>query len=125
MSDLAAHLVDRVLPDVAVRQWVLTVPFALRFPLAYDPDLCREVKGLFIRAVMGWTRRRAQRFGIPDGRTGAVVATHRCDAALRLAPHFHAIVLDGVFTDLNGEQPRFHLIDPPTDQSGDPSRACA
>jgi len=102
----------------------LSCPFALRFPLAYAPDLCREVKGLFIRAVMGWTRRRAERLGISDGGTGAVVATHRCDSALRLGPHFHAIVLDGVFTG-EGEQPRFHLIDPPIDQSGDPSRACA
>ena len=117
MSDLAAHLNHRVLPDVPVRQWVLTVPFPLRFPLAYDPDLCREVKGLFIRAVLGWSRRRAERMGIRAGRTGAVVATHRCDSALRLAPHFHAIVMDGVFTGLRlGEQPRFHAIDPPTDE---------
>jgi hypothetical protein len=26
MSDLAAHLVDRVLPEVPIRQWVLSVP---------------------------------------------------------------------------------------------------
>ncbi len=59
MSDLAAHLVDRVLPDVHVRQGVLSLPFPLRYPLAYDPDLALEVKGIFIRAVMGWTHRRA------------------------------------------------------------------
>jgi hypothetical protein len=117
MSDLAAHLTDRVLPDVPVRQWVLTVPFPLRYPLAYDPDLCREVKGLFIRAVLGWTRRRAERAGNTFGRTGAVVATHRCDSALRLAPHFHAIVLDGVFSGLRlDQQPCFHAIDPPTEE---------
>jgi hypothetical protein len=116
MSDLAAHLVDRVIPDVPVRQWVLSLPFPLRFPLAYDPELGREVKGLFIRAVMGWTRRRAAAQGIHDGRTGAIVATQLCDSALRVSPHFHAIVLDGVFTDLGpGRTPRFCAIAPPTD----------
>jgi hypothetical protein len=34
MADLAAHLVDRVIPDVPVRQWVLSFPFELRFRLA-------------------------------------------------------------------------------------------
>ena len=34
MADTAAHLVDRVLPEVPVRQWVLPVPFALRYRLA-------------------------------------------------------------------------------------------
>lgn len=30
MADTAAHLVDRLLPEVPVRQWVLSLPFALR-----------------------------------------------------------------------------------------------
>jgi hypothetical protein len=34
MADTAAHLVDRVFPEVPVRQWVLSVPFALRYRLA-------------------------------------------------------------------------------------------
>ena len=117
MSDLAAHLVDRVLPDVPVRQWVLTVPFPLRYPLGYDPELCHAVKGIFIRAVMGFVLRRAAAEGMADGRTGSVVATQRFDSALRLAPHWHAIALDGVFTDLGpGRTSRFHVIDPPTDE---------
>jgi hypothetical protein len=31
MAERAAHLVDRVLPDVPIRQWVLSVPFQLRY----------------------------------------------------------------------------------------------
>ena len=34
MSELAAHLVDRVLPVVPIRQWVFTVPV----PVRYRPD---------------------------------------------------------------------------------------
>ena len=36
MADTAAHLVDRVIPHVPVRQWVLSLPYALRYRLAYD-----------------------------------------------------------------------------------------
>ncbi len=31
MADVAAHLVDRVLPEVPIRQWVLTLPYPLRY----------------------------------------------------------------------------------------------
>jgi len=39
MADTAAHLVDRVFPPVPVRQWVLSLPFALRYRLAYDSKM--------------------------------------------------------------------------------------
>jgi hypothetical protein len=38
MCNAAVHLTDRVLPDVPVRQWVLSVPFELRFLLASNAD---------------------------------------------------------------------------------------
>ena len=34
MTERAAHLVDAVLPWVPVRQWVLTVPYRLRYQMA-------------------------------------------------------------------------------------------
>jgi hypothetical protein len=61
MADTAAHLVDRVLPEVPIRQWVLSLPFALRYRLAYDSRLVTEVLGLFVRAVFASLRRRARR----------------------------------------------------------------
>jgi len=42
----------RVLPAVVVRQWVLSLPFALRFAVAFDRDLCREVRSIFTAAVL-------------------------------------------------------------------------
>jgi hypothetical protein len=53
MSELAAHLVDRVMPDVPVRQWVLSLPWSLRYQLAFDAALCRDVLAVFIRVVFG------------------------------------------------------------------------
>jgi hypothetical protein len=38
MHDTAAHLVDRVIPHVPVRQWVLSLPRWARFLLARDPQ---------------------------------------------------------------------------------------
>jgi hypothetical protein len=40
MTDTAAHLVDRVFPELPVRQYVLSLPFALRYRLAFDQELC-------------------------------------------------------------------------------------
>jgi hypothetical protein len=51
MAERAAHLVDRVLSDVPIRQWVLSVPYRLRYLLAWDHDLCRAVAAILARAV--------------------------------------------------------------------------
>jgi len=97
MAERAAHLVDHVLPDVPVRQWVLSLPHRLRYQLAWDHDLCRAVVAVYMRAVLGWLRRWAQRVGVADGRGGAVVVSQRFGGALNLNVHLHALVVDGVF----------------------------
>jgi hypothetical protein len=98
MADTAAHLVDRVLPPVAVRQWVLTFPWHLRRRLAYDPELTTAVLALFIRAVERlYARLGAARHGVRGGRTGSVTAIQRFGSALNLNPHLHALFLDGVY----------------------------
>ncbi|GEM_PF-6411309 len=43
MAAFAANTVDRVLPRVPVRQWVLTLPWSLRLLLAHRHDLARGV----------------------------------------------------------------------------------
>jgi Putative transposase len=42
MTERAAYLVDAVLPWVPVRQWVLTMPYRLRYQMAWRPA-CRRV----------------------------------------------------------------------------------
>jgi len=59
MSAGALTLVDHVLPDVPIRQFVLTVPFPLRFPLAFDGKLLGQVVRIFTDTVAGWRRARA------------------------------------------------------------------
>jgi hypothetical protein len=60
MADTAVQLVDRVLPEAPIRQWVLSLPFALRYRLAYDAPLSSAVLGLFVRAVFASLRRRTR-----------------------------------------------------------------
>ena len=43
MVESAAHLVDNVVPEAPVRQWVLTFPFPLRFLLATEPQALTAV----------------------------------------------------------------------------------
>ncbi len=61
MADTEAHLVDRVFPKAPVRQWVLTLPFALRYRLAYDSGLTSAVLRVFVREVFASLRRSARR----------------------------------------------------------------
>jgi hypothetical protein len=116
MADTAAHLVDRVFPEVPVRQWVLSVPFALRYRLAYDSSLVRDVLQIFVRAVFASIRRRA---GIPasnrKARCGAVTFIQRFSDALNLDPHLHTLALDGIYIEGGKGELVFRRIPPPSD----------
>jgi hypothetical protein len=111
MAEEAAHLVDHVLPEVPIRQWVLTVPHRIRYLIAFDRTLCAEVRRIFIRAVQSHLRLKARRRGIRKGQTGAVVFLQRFGGSVNLNPHFHALVLDGVFAaSHNDDTPEFHPL---------------
>ena len=89
MSDVAAHLVDEVLPKEPIRQWVCSLPWSLRYAMAYDRRLCADVLGAFIRALTRSLRRRAKRHldlrSVDEAQVGAVTFIQRSDSALRLS----------------------------------------
>src|SRR2546427_2339905 len=116
MAAQAAHLVDAVLPRVAVRQWVLSLPHRLRYLLAWNHKLCRAVLGVYVRALLGFQRRRARRRGVSGGQGGAVTVIQRFGGGLNLNVHFHTLVLEGVFTAIGDGGVRFHPLPPPTDE---------
>jgi len=118
MAESAAHLVDHVLPWTPVRQWVLSFPWALRYLLARRPALCSAVRRVFLRAVFGFYRDRAASDGARRGRTGAVNRIQRFGSALNLNVHFHAILLDGVYTRTSPlAHPVFHEAPEPTESA--------
>lgn len=51
MAESAALLVDEVLPEQPIRQWVLSFPFQLRFLFASRPQLMGRVLGIVYRAI--------------------------------------------------------------------------
>ncbi len=112
MAETAAHLVDRVLPFVPIRQWVLTFPPPLRYLLAYDNELCSKVVNIFVQRVFSWLRRTAKReLGlryVSQAHPGAVTILQRAGEGMRLNLHPHSLVLDGCYIEENeGEELRF------------------
>ena len=99
MADTAAHLVDHVLPRAPYRQWVVTVPKALRLRLARDPGWTTWVGNLAVRAIGAWQRRIARQRGLRAPRTGAITFVQRFGGLVNLNVHFHLLVPDGVFVD--------------------------
>ena len=116
MADTAAHLIDRVLPVVPIRQWVLTLPYPLRYRCAYDAKLTTEVLRAFLRSLFAELRRRVRRhWGVRAEQCGAVTFLQRFGSALNLNLHFHTLALDGAYpyVDGHGEMPHFFVLPPP------------
>ncbi len=57
MADRAARRVDTLLPRVAVRQVVVTMPWPRRWLLARKPDLARGGLAIALREVQRWPQR--------------------------------------------------------------------
>ena len=81
MVESAAHLVDEVLPHQPMRQWVLSVPYPLRLPLARDPKILSDVLGIVYRVISNFLIKRAGETH-KTSCTGAVTLIQRFGSAL-------------------------------------------
>lgn len=113
MAESAVLLVDEVLPEQPVRQWVLSFPYPLRFLFASRPAIMGQVLGIVYRCIAthlvrkaGLTNKKAQ--------TGAVTLIQRFGSALNLNIHFHMLFLDGVYVDRVDESVGFRWVKAPT-----------
>ncbi len=81
MAERAAHWMDAVLPHVPIRQWVLSLPFALCFKAAFDADICLKIVTFFNRAVQRYVRHAAKYHGrvasVRHLHTGTVTCVQR------------------------------------------------
>ena len=107
-------------------QWVLSLPHALRFLLAYDNELCTEVLAIFTNAIFDWLKRTARTHAdIPKGaelHTGSVTAIHRADSACKLNLHPHTLAFDGVYVHgpaSDASKPTLRFIATPAPSKGD------
>ena len=113
MANTAAHMVDRVLPAVPVRQWVLSLPFELRAIAAFRADVLTALSRIFVESVFMRYRADARRLGLAPAECGAVTFVQRFGSSLNLHVHFHVVVLDGVFTRDSHDDLHFHPAEPP------------
>jgi Putative transposase/Transposase zinc-binding domain len=115
MANTAADLVDRVLPIVPYRQWVLSLPRRVRFLLARDSELLNRALGVFLAKLFAWQRRRARAHSIADPHVGAITFVQRFGSLLNLNCHAHAVLPDEVFAAGFDGDVQFHPLPPPWD----------
>lgn len=114
MVESAALLVDEVLPHLPMRQWVLSVPYPLRFLFAREPKVMSKVLGIVYRTIASQLVRQA---GLTHAtaHTGAVTLIQRFGSALNLNVHLHMLFLDGVYVATSDcVAPLFRRVPVPT-----------
>ena len=83
MAESAALLVDEVLPEQPMRQWVSSFPFQLRFLFASRPEIMGRVLGIVHRVIAAHLVKKAG-YTRATARTGAVTLIQRFGSALNL-----------------------------------------
>lgn len=113
MAQTAANLIDHVLPQQPYRQWVLSLPYPLRFLAAREPEV--------LSVLLQITQRKIQKFLLktnasssPDAKTGGVAMIQLFGCALNLNPHFHILMLDGCYCRDDFGNLKFNQNKPPT-----------
>ena len=94
---------------------MLTLPYRLRYLLAWDHGLSRAVLAVHVRALLDFYRDQARSHGIPDGRTGTLTVIQRFGGGLNLNMHFHTLAFDGVFVRSPARPLEFQPALPPSD----------
>jgi hypothetical protein len=112
MAETAAYLVDRVIPRVPVRQWVVSFPIPLRVLFAAHSELLTPVLRIVHRVITSFLLSQAgmKRTGAD---AGAITLIQRFGSAANLNVHLHCLVLDGVYRRTEGE-PSFDEARAPT-----------
>ena len=87
MVESAALLVDSVLPHQPIRQWVLSVPFPLRWLFASEPGVLGKALAVVTRAIGSYLVKQAG-FTQKTAKTCAVTLIQRFGSALNLNIHF-------------------------------------
>jgi hypothetical protein len=119
MAQLAAHLVEQVIPWVPTRQWVVSVPIPLRYWMASSKDPTATVHTIIRRAISQYYVNEAVKRGVDrkTAQAGSVTCVQRFGGSVNLHLHYHVLFLEGVYVDrtAQGLTPRFVTVEPPGD----------
>jgi ribosomal protein S27E len=113
MVEHAALLVDEILPAAPYRQWVLSVPFQLRFLFASKPEVMSKALGIVYRTIATHLIHTAGHTH-DTAHTGAITFIQRFGSALNLNVHFHMLFLDGVYVSNKANKLAFKPVNAPT-----------
>jgi Putative transposase len=113
MVEHAALLVDEILPQASYRQWVLSVPFQMRFLFASKPEVMRKALGIVYRTIAIHLIHTAGHT-LVTAHTGAITFIQRFGSALNLNIHFHVLFLDGAYASHKANELAFKHINAPT-----------
>ncbi|WP_437987902.1 transposase [Sorangium sp. So ce117] len=105
------QLVDRVFPNVPIRQWVVSLSWELRRLAATKRGVLGAMNRIFAEEIGRLTRRLA---GVADAQTGSVGCPQMFGGSLNLHPHLHTLAVDGVFEKTDGGGVRFHEAPAPS-----------
>lgn len=110
-----ASRVERLIPRVPVRHWVLSLPPHTRARFAQDEGLAGSITRVFVRTILAWQEHKAaELFELENPvQGGAVTVVQRGGSALNLDVHIHAMVLDGVYELPEEGAPIFHPFPDP------------
>ncbi len=104
-------VVLNVIPEVPVRQWVITFPFNLRYLFAYNKKALSKTLEISTRVINRFYKKRCKDQGVINPKTGSVTLIQRFGGSLNLNIHFHVLYPDGVFD----EQGEFYMTELPSD----------
>ncbi len=104
------------LGEAPVRQWVLSLPKRLRYFLYHNPKVTSKVLRLFLDEIRKQLIQHYQH--TPDNpiKIGGIRFIHRFGSSLNAHPHFHCIIIEGLFVKDADSQITFHKISTITDK---------
>ena len=129
MCETASLWVERLLPAVGYRQWVLSFDGPMAVRLGYDAALlgamCRVFTARLSQQLRRTAKRHHERTTVSRMHAGVITVVQRFRSDLGLYVHLHCLVADGVFeeavgdaADADGERktPVFLPVPEPTDE---------
>lgn len=118
MCQNAANITDHVLPKVAVRQWVVSLPFELRYWVAADSDLLDEINIIINKTIGRYYREKVRAKGAINPHFGGVSFIQRSGGSININPHWHSMFLEGAYDEGIPKRrgPRFFEAGKPTNE---------
>ncbi len=104
MAETAAHIRENVIPQIPARQWVISFPKRIRYYLQTD-TIIQKVLRIVANEIKKKVIACSPKASNPE--YGAISFIQRFGNTLNLHPHFHFIVVDGIF-EKNGDSFNFH-----------------